>query len=100
MDILALKSALDLVRKVIEIFKQTKELLPNGTKKDTVKITLDEAETAFKLAESNIAQELGYQLCRCTWPPQIMLSIEREEYGEKFQCPKCKSILSSEMPPL
>ena len=100
MDILALKSALDLGRKALEIVKQTKELLPNGTKKDTAKKTLDEAETAFKLAESKIAQELGYQLCRCTWPPQIMLSIEHEEYGEKFQCLKCKSILSSEMPPL
>ena len=61
----------------------------------TAKIAIKEADTAFKLAESEIAQNLGYQLCRCTWPPQIMLSIEQEEHGEKFQCPKCKSILSS-----
>lgn len=100
MDILSLKAALDLGKKALEIVRRTKELLPNGKEKDTARIAINEADTAFKLAESKIAQDLGYQLCRCTWPPQIMLSIEQEEYGEKFQCPKCKSILSSEMPPL
>lgn len=100
MDILSLKAALDLGKKALEIVRRTKELLPNGKEKDTARIAINEADTAFKLAESKIAQDLGYQLCRCIWPPQIMLSIEQEEYGEKFQCPKCKSILSSEMPPL
>jgi len=100
LDILSLKSALDLGKKALDIVKQARELLPNGKEKDTAKLAISEADTAFKLAELKIAQDLGYQLCQCTWPPQIMLSIEQEEYGEKFQCPKCKSTLSSEMPPL
>ncbi len=72
----------------IRIAKDAKDLLPKK-KREPLEKKLEEAERAAKLAEAQIAQGLGYELCRCTFPPQIMLSI-----GEQEQCPKCKRTLS------
>ncbi len=36
-----------------------------------------------------IAQALRYEICRCTFPPQIMLSQGYRENREHFQCPRC-----------
>ncbi|KAA0226938.1 hypothetical protein EDS67_18665 [candidate division KSB1 bacterium] len=100
MDITGLTAAIELGSKAISIFKKAKDLLPDSPDKEAVDKGFAEAEQAFRLAEAKAAKELGYQLCRCTWPPQIMLSIGHEEYGEKFQCPKCRRIWSNELPPL
>jgi len=100
MDILAIKTAFSLCKEVIDLLKKAKEIIPNGIEKKTIDSKIEEAEKSFKIAESKLAQELGYQLCRCTWPPQIMICIEHEEYGDKVQCPNCKHIISSELPPL
>lgn len=100
MDIAALISAVELGNKAISLFKKTIELIPNGPEKEVVDKSFNEAEKAFKLAEVKTAQELGYQLCKCTWPPQIMLSIGYEEYDEKFKCPKCNRIWPPAEPPL
>ena len=99
MDIPAFISALELAIKAISLFKKAKDSLPNGKEKDAIEKSLDEAEKAFRLAELKTAQEFGYQLCKCTWPPQIMLSIGYEEYNENFKCPKCGNIWPGEAPP-
>ena len=74
---------------VIRILKEAKDLLPKR-RREPVEKKLEEVEQTAKLAEAQIAQGLGYEICRCTFPPQIMLSI-----GEQEQCPKCRRTLSN-----
>lgn len=91
MDISSLKSAIEAALSAIALFKSFKGTLPPGPKRDEIEKTLSQAEQDFRLAEVQIAQSLGYELCQCTWPPQIMLAIEHDSDGfPTFQCPECK----------
>lgn len=74
---------------IIALLKQTKDLLPDDAKKKAVEQSLEEVEKKSKLAEAQVAQALGYRLCRCTFPPQIMLRIGRQQNVEAFRCPIC-----------
>ncbi len=85
-----LKNGLALFRDAISIAKGAKDLLPSGEKKDTVGKSLEAAESATKLAEAQIAKALGFRLCQCTFPPQIMLSKGYRGESERFECPSCK----------
>lgn len=85
-----IRSALDMFKTAVGLAKDAKELLPNDTSKKAVEQSLDRAEMAAKLAEAQIAQALGYHLCQCTFPPQIMLSVGRHSSGtEVFKCSHC-----------
>jgi hypothetical protein len=86
----ALKSALALFRDAISVAKGAKDLLPSGKDRDTVEQSLEAAERATKLAEAQVAKALGYRLCQCTFPPQIMLSKEYVGESERFECPNCR----------
>ena len=88
MDIESFKVAFELGSKALSLLKSAKDLLPKGPQKEAVSQTLEEAEKAFQIAEAKAAQELGYQLCKCTWPPQIMLATKKKFH---FKCPKCNS---------
>ncbi len=68
------------------MLKSVKDLLPNTPQKEAAVKKISEAETAFTIAEAKAAQELGYDLCRCSWPPQIMLV---ETQSGHISCPKC-----------
>ena len=92
-----LKMAFDLFRSAVGLAKDSAELLPDE-KGEPVKQALEKAEQASKLAEAQIAKVLGYNLCQCTFPPQIMLSKGYGEYQEQFECPNCKKRLPP--PPL
>ncbi len=77
---------------IIALLKQTKDLLPDGAEKKTVEKSLEEVEKKSELAQAQVAQALGYQLCRCTFPPQIMLKTgSSRAHGDHFQCPRCGS---------
>ena len=47
-------------------------LLPKGESKDEIEHKLIEAEKALNESRAKLAHDLGYQLCKCTFPPQIM----------------------------
>lgn len=81
--------AFGLFRKAIGAVKDAKDLLPDKGQREALDKTLDEAERASRLAEAQIAKALGYHLCQCTFPPQIMLSVGYGELQERFECPKC-----------
>ena len=88
----ALASTLRLGKEAINLLRQVKNLVPTDSKRQEVEQKLREAECSLQLAEAEIvrvSKELGYELCKCTWPPQIMLSKGFEEYDEIFECPKC-----------
>lgn len=87
-----LKSAFDLFRSAIGLAKDAKDLLPTGTAtREAITSSLNQAERAGQLAEAQIAQALGYRLCQCVFPPQIMLSIGYHSTGvEQFECSRCR----------
>lgn len=92
MDIEALRTGLSLLTSAIGLAKQAKEMLPESKEKKSVEEGLERAERSTKIAEAEIARGLGYQICRCTFPPQIMLKTGfSREYGDHFQCPRCPS---------
>jgi hypothetical protein len=49
------------------------QALPKGKDKDQIEHTLAAAESALHRSDAKLAQELDYHLCRCTFPPSIML---------------------------
>lgn len=75
----AAKSALDLL-------KAASAFLPKGADKEAAEAKIKEAETILQRADAKLAQELGYSLCRCTFPPQIMLW---DEARKADVCPAC-----------
>ncbi len=89
MDIAAISGALNILRGIIASFKEAKDLLPKD-KSTQIKNEIGQAERQLKLAESQIAKELGYPICRCTFPPQIMLlSGQTSDKHDKYKCPNC-----------
>jgi hypothetical protein len=71
----ATKTGIDLFRGAIRLAKDAKSILPDGEKKEIVSRALEEAEKQIGTAEAQIAQALGYPLCRCIFPPTPMLLV-------------------------
>lgn len=71
----AAKGGFDVLRTAIGLVKDVQSVLPDGEKKEVVGRTLDEAEKQLRLAEAQIADALGYTLCRCAFPPTPMLLV-------------------------
>ena len=92
----ALKSALDLFRTAVGAARDTIDLLPDAQEKQAAGRALEEAVAASKIAEAQLAQALGYELCRCQFPPTPMLQIGHRvprEWPRKveqiYECPLC-----------
>jgi len=69
----------------LDIFKSAKELLPKR-QKEQMQQQIDQAERSLKASEAAAAKALGYKLCQCTWPPQIMLWAEAEKAHVCREC--------------
>lgn len=80
-----IKTGLESVATAIQILKAGAKLLPNDQQQQTEQ-QISSAERQLRLAESQIAQGLDYDLCRCTFPPQIMLYNRQENANI---CPSC-----------
>lgn len=70
----------------LEIFKGIRSELPKSEAADKATEQIEAAEKALRASEAELAKGLGYRLCRCTFPPQIMLW--RQEERASF-CPVC-----------
>jgi hypothetical protein len=70
----------------IDIFKGIKDLLPKGETRAKAEAQIADAETQLQTTEAELAKGLGFRLCRCTFPPQIMLW--NKDQRASF-CPKC-----------
>jgi hypothetical protein len=93
-DVESIKQGLSAMGMVLGLFKQAKDLLPAGPKKDEIDEVLRRTERELKLAESQVAHGLEYELCRNHWPPEIMLS-EDEIHWKCPVCPNEKSMGNS-----
>ncbi|MDP5145683.1 hypothetical protein ORI98_04410 [Shewanella sp. ULN5] len=85
----SVKTCLSLFSEAVGLVKKTQDLLPDSVEKEAIEKSLAEAGKASKLAEAQIAQALGYRLCQCTFPPQVMLSVGYKENIEEFKCTLC-----------
>jgi hypothetical protein len=94
----AVKSAIEMFRGGVALAKEANELSGNSGAKAAAAESLVAAERAVRLAEAEIAKSLGYHLCKCKFPPEIMLSEGHEhEFGaEVFRCPSCQKQEPSE----
>jgi hypothetical protein len=92
----AVKTTFDALRAAIGLVKDTKDLLPKDAKTATITAALETAEASSKIAEAEIAKALGYELCKCQFPPTPMLtvgyhtrSLTDRPGSPVFECPKC-----------
>lgn len=99
-DLKVFSDGVSLLGSVVSTVKSVIDILPKRDKEDALQ-KLHEAEEKLQIAQSQMAKGLGYELCKCTWPPQIMLHAGEAEYGENFRCPACGRVLPpDDMPPL
>jgi hypothetical protein len=75
-------------KETLDLLRAAGGLLPQSAKRAEVEQKIAAAEDALKRADAALAQKLGFQLCQCTYPPQIMLWREREKVT-KCPNPEC-----------
>jgi hypothetical protein len=63
----------------VELLKSAWGMLPKGADKDVIGRKIEEAEKALDRADAQLAKELGYTLCECTFPPRPMLWNEQRK---------------------
>jgi hypothetical protein len=85
MNIETFTAAFKLIKDAINLAKDANGLIPDSPKRRAADIALAQAEQQLRFAETQAAQDLGYNLCQCTFPPQIALL---QPNGSK-RCPKC-----------
>ena len=90
-----LKSGFDMFRSAIGFAKDLRGGSTPAEQETFVK-ALAQASTTATIAEAQIAHALGYQLCKCTFPPTPMLTVgfkslghPKELRGPVYECPKC-----------
>ena len=99
-DLKMFSEGISVLGSLVFTIKSVIDMLPKR-EKEAASQKLVEVEEKLQIAEAQIAKGLGYEICRCTWPPQIMLHAGEAEYGEKFRCPACGRVISpDDMPPL
>jgi hypothetical protein len=86
-DIESIKQAIGTLGATLTLLKQAKDLLPENSQKQELSIAIDTAERQLKIAESQTAHALGYELCRKHFPPEVMLSGD----DQNWTCPECKN---------
>jgi hypothetical protein len=91
----AAKLGFDTIRSVLGIIKDAGDVLPEE-RRAAVAEAIEQSSRQFDLAEVEIAKALGYELCRCEFPPTIMLTAgsftgrgSPPKTGPVYECPKC-----------
>ena len=75
-DIKEITEVIGALKLVVSTIKEFIGILPKSKKKE-VDQSLQELSKKLELAEPQIAKGLGYELCKCKWPPQIMVFYRR-----------------------
>jgi hypothetical protein len=92
-----LKTAFDMFRSAIGLYRDIRPGTESPEQAKAITAALNQAEAAAKVAEAEIAKALGYELCKCQFPPTPMLTVGyrtagglRSKTGEPVhECPKC-----------
>ena len=88
----AIKIGFDLVKGAIDTVKSLREVFKSEPAKHTeIGAKLELAQKQVQLAEAQLAQTLGYRLCRAHFPPLPMLKnrVDGDYVEEIYKCPEC-----------
>ena len=88
-DLQSLSESFGFIKQTTGILKDLRDLIPKSADRKKLESTLEKAEREFALIETNVAHVLGYQLCRCSFPPQIMLLEKDNPSNSVYECPAC-----------
>lgn len=93
---LAFKSIFDGLRSAISMVREVRGGQEHGKEESKlIEAALDKASTATAIAEAEVAKALGFELCKCQFPPTPMLTVGHIDnppakmVGPVFECPKC-----------
>lgn len=89
MEIGVIKEAFETFGTAISAFKSAKDLLPDSKEKKVAEEAMEKAASTAKLAEAQVAQVLGFPLCRCNWPPTIMVVRIQGGRQSVYRCGTC-----------
>jgi len=98
MSIEEITTGIGLVKTAAETIRTVAGMLPKSPKKEEVEKQLQQADNNFRAAEAKVAQSLGYDLCQCSWPPQIMLKVGGRGPDIITECPRCKHRIGDDQP--
>lgn len=92
----AFTKGLTTLKEAIALVHSANNQLPAGEPRKAIQQKIEEAERAIQVGHAAMGQSLGFQLCHCTWPPQVMASshYSSETKVEQFTCPNCEKTLS------
>ncbi|MDH4195105.1 MAG: hypothetical protein OEW33_12305 [Nitrospirota bacterium] len=92
----AFTKGLTTLKEAIALVHSANNQLPAGEPRKAIQQKIEEAERAIQLGHAAMGQSLGFQLCHCTWPPQVMASSQysKETQVEQFTCPNCGKTIS------
>lgn len=68
----------------LDLLKSAWKALPSGATKEEIGEKIKQAGDALARSDAQLAKELKYHLCRCTFPPKIMLW---KEQTKTYDCP-------------
>jgi hypothetical protein len=95
---LAFKSIFDGLRSAISMVREAKGSRDADQGKEETKLieaALEKASAATAIAEAEVAKALGFELCKCQFPPIPMLTVghidnpNAKMVGPVYECPKC-----------
>lgn len=86
MDYVDIKGWFEAAKAALALLNAAKDAIPKGKPRDEAEAKIHEAESAMKKADAALANELGYRLCKCEFPPTPMLWREAEKAEV---CPRC-----------
>jgi hypothetical protein len=93
------KLMFDTIRSAIGLVRDANEISGGSEQqKQVVTQALATASSSTAIAEAEISKGLGYQLCKCDFPPTIMKTVgyfsrtlddQHKDGDPVFECPKC-----------
>ena len=92
----AFTKGLTVLKEAIGLVHSANDQLPAGEQKKSIQQKVEEAERLIQVGHASVGQSLGFQLCHCTWPPQVMAStgFNEQTQVEQFTCSNCGKALS------
>jgi hypothetical protein len=96
MDFTDLKDCMTLSKDALEILKSGLSFLPKGSQQRTdAEAALRAAGDVLARSDAKLAMDLGFPLCKCTFPGEPMLW---KKDMQKSVCPKCGDVHPKDHP--
>ncbi len=87
MELSDLKDWFGLSKEAIELMKAAYSVLPKGKEREEAEKKVEAAAALLARSDAKLARDLGYKMCQCTFPPQIMLWKEAQS---AWMCPNAE----------